>query len=488
MNKRIFDLVVSILVLLILMPFLILIGCAIALNGPGSIFYSGIRIGRRGRPFKMYKFRTMDGRELNKGPRVTAFDDPRITRLGRFLRFTKINELPQLLNVIKGDMSLVGPRPEDPEFVRLYTAEESEILSMRPGITSPSSIIYYDEERLLSFAQASDDYISEILPRKLKLDLLYVRHHSFLLDLDVLYQTFIYFLPKMRKVVPEVDEILFGPIHRFARKYLPWFIIDWLIALTCMSTAGLVWRSRTPFELGILHAVFFVSVLAIAFSITNWITGLHRTYWKRATDTEILGITFSTAFAAAIVVIVNKYLFIRQIFPSGMILLGCFFSLTGFIVVRYWHSLAADLAKRFSLDDINEENKERILIIGAGETAGLVVHLMVKDPRAQNYQLVGFVDDDPSKARTRIMGFNVLGSTRRIPDIIDEFRVNAAILAISNIEIQRQRHILEMCYSLGISVVRFPDIAASLYEELELSCSSKWQANIGISGDRLERA
>ena len=123
MLKRTFDLLLSTLALLLLLPLLALIGAALCIEGPGAIFYRGPRIGKGGRLFHMYKFRTMNEHKTSSGPRVTACDDPRITRFGKFLRTTKLNELPQLFNVLKGDMSLVGPRPEDPEFVSYYSAE-----------------------------------------------------------------------------------------------------------------------------------------------------------------------------------------------------------------------------------------------------------------------------------------------------------------------------------------------------------------------------
>ena len=120
----------------------ILVSIASRLDSPGPVFYKATRVGKDGRLFGMYKFRTMRN---DDGPRVTARDDPRITRIGRILRETKLNELPQLFNVLKGEMGLVGPRPEDPEFVAHYSPEERRVLSVRPGITSLATIAYFDD-------------------------------------------------------------------------------------------------------------------------------------------------------------------------------------------------------------------------------------------------------------------------------------------------------------------------------------------------------
>ena len=243
MWKRAFDLISSVVGLIVLLPLLGLIAIAVLIDGGGPVFYKSYRVGKGGRKFKMYKFRTMREGVGDNGPRVTAHDDPRVTSLGKFLRATKINELPQLLNVLKGDMSLVGPRPEDPVFVGVYPDEQNTILSVRPGITSPASILYYDEERLLSFTKAKDSYVDEIMPRKMRLDLLYVRHHSFLLDMDVLSQTLLYGMPQVRAaLVPRMDEILFGPVQRMFRKYIPWFVIDWIVGVIAIGASGLIWR------------------------------------------------------------------------------------------------------------------------------------------------------------------------------------------------------------------------------------------------------
>ena len=163
-------------------------------------------MGKDQRPFKMLKFRTMYERPSSyEGPRVTCNGDERITPFGRWLRDTKINELPQLWNVLIGEMSLVGPRPEDVEIAKTWPDEvRKEILSVRPGVTSPASILYHAEEKLLSKSTVMEQYFSEILPDKLRLDQLYVRNNSFTADLDIIFWTLAIFIPRISKVtIPE---------------------------------------------------------------------------------------------------------------------------------------------------------------------------------------------------------------------------------------------------------------------------------------------
>jgi lipopolysaccharide/colanic/teichoic acid biosynthesis glycosyltransferase len=179
--KRAFDIAASFLGLLLLSPVFCLVALLIKRESPGPVFYRGPRVGLGGKVFGILKFRTMyECAASYQGPSITARDDDRITPLGKWLRETKVNELPQLWNVLVGEMSLVGPRPEDPEIARTWPeAARREILSVRPGVTSPASVVYRDEEKLLKSATVMDDYLKIMLPDKLRLDQIYVRSHRF---------------------------------------------------------------------------------------------------------------------------------------------------------------------------------------------------------------------------------------------------------------------------------------------------------------------
>src|SRR5512133_353061 len=170
--RRLLDIIASGLGLLLLSPLFAFIALTIKRDSPGPVFFHGARAGKAGKPFKILKFRTMyECAESYQGPRVTASGDTRITPLGHWLRNTKINELPQLWNVLIGEMSLVGPRPEDVEIAKEWPEKDrKEILSMRPGITSPASILYHDEENLLSSSDVMGDYFTSVLPDKMRLD------------------------------------------------------------------------------------------------------------------------------------------------------------------------------------------------------------------------------------------------------------------------------------------------------------------------------
>jgi lipopolysaccharide/colanic/teichoic acid biosynthesis glycosyltransferase len=189
MARRALDLLISGLGLVLLCPLWLLLALWIKLDSRGPVLYRGKRVGKDGRPFSMCKFRTMVVGAERSGPAVTYRDDPRITKAGRFLRRTKLDELPQLLNVLRGEMSLVGPRPEDPIYVGLYTPEQRRVLSVKPGVTGPTQLEYRNEASMLSGESVDEDYVTRIMPEKLRLDLEYVRHRSLMLDLKILWRT-----------------------------------------------------------------------------------------------------------------------------------------------------------------------------------------------------------------------------------------------------------------------------------------------------------
>jgi lipopolysaccharide/colanic/teichoic acid biosynthesis glycosyltransferase len=190
MIKRLFDIVLSLIALIVLFPILLLLSIAVAVGSPGGAFFKQTRVGRGGLPFQLLKFRTMRPGSEAKGQITVGDRDPRITGVGHLLRKTKLDELPQLINVLKGDMSIVGPRPEVPRYVALYSPEQRRVLEVRPGITSLASIAYINENEILG--RSSDPhraYVEEVMPAKLALDLRYVQQRNMILDLRIIFKT-----------------------------------------------------------------------------------------------------------------------------------------------------------------------------------------------------------------------------------------------------------------------------------------------------------
>lgn len=188
--KRLMDIVVSFLGILILLPLFVLLGLLIALESRGGVFYHQLRVGKNGRDFKLWKFRSMRTGSDKKGLLTVGEKDNRITGMGLFIRKYKLDEFPQLFNVLAGQMSLVGPRPEVRKYVDLYSEEQLRVLHVKPGITDLASIAYMDENRLLGLSDNPEKtYIDEVMPAKLKLNMEYISKMGFLTDLKIIFNT-----------------------------------------------------------------------------------------------------------------------------------------------------------------------------------------------------------------------------------------------------------------------------------------------------------
>jgi len=187
---RVFDFVVSLLGILILFPIFLVLSIAIVLSSGSPVFFKQERIGLNSKPFLLLKFRTMAKISGHGGLLTVGDRDSRITKIGYYLRKYKLDELPQLLNVLKGDMSLVGPRPEVPKYVSLYNSDQKKVLSVRPGITDLASIEYMNESELLSKSSDPEKtYIEEIMPHKLEINLRYLTNRSLITDIGVILKT-----------------------------------------------------------------------------------------------------------------------------------------------------------------------------------------------------------------------------------------------------------------------------------------------------------
>jgi lipopolysaccharide/colanic/teichoic acid biosynthesis glycosyltransferase len=191
MAKRLIDLLLAALGLMVLAPLLLAAMAWVRLDSPGPVLFRQERVGRGGRTFRIHKLRTMFVDAAKRGPAVTELDDPRVTRAGRWLRHYRIDELPQLIDVIVGDMSLVGPRPELPRFVALYPPELRDcVLAVRPGITDPAALEFADEAELMAGSTDPEHtYIDVILPRKLRRQADYARRANWVSDLAVIART-----------------------------------------------------------------------------------------------------------------------------------------------------------------------------------------------------------------------------------------------------------------------------------------------------------
>ena len=467
--KRAFDLSAASIGLLFLSPFLIAIAIVIQRESPGPVFYRGRRIGWKGKEFNILKFRTMyESPESYNGPPVTARDDGRVTPLGRWLRATKLNELPQLWNVLKGEMSLVGPRPEDNEIAKTWpTALRNEILSVRPGITSPASVIYRDEEKMLKSASVMDDYLKSVLPDKLRLDQLYVRNHNFLSDLDVIFLTLIALLPKLRKNSIPTETLYNGTLYRFTRRYFSWFVMDSLVAFAAIALAGAIRRLNGPLDLGLNEAVEIAAAMALFFSLVNTALGLGRVWWRYARPAYAFDLALSCGLSTLLILTLDWRWSPRPFLPLGTVLVAGLLAYLGFLAVRYRERLITGFATHWLWRREQRDGMgERVLIVGAGECGMLATWLLRHSNLSSAFSIIGMVDDDPTKEGLTIDGHDVFGLTRRIPDLVEKKDIGVILFAIEKIHPDEQARILDLCRQTKARLVLIPNLLSMFREQL----------------------
>ncbi len=462
--KRVLDILSTFFGLIILSPFFLFIAIRIKSDSPGPVFYRGPRAGRHGRVFQILKFRTMyETPESYGGPEVTGKNDARITRFGAWLRDSKVNELPQLWNVLKGEMSLVGPRPEVPSIVEGWPEEvRSEVLSMRPGITSPASVLYRDEQEMLGSANVMDEYLRSILPDKLRLDQLYVRYFSFLGDLDVIFMTLTLIFPLLRDTKVQEKALFEGPLSWFMRKFLSWFVIDSVVGFLAISLVVLIWRASAPLDIGFFRMLSIAAVLSILLAITNTLFGVKQITWRYASPIHVLDLAVSTTFAIVLFALVSLYIESIDLKTPLLIEFGLF-SFLGFVVVRYRERLLTGLASRWLRWRSQRSTMgERILIIGAGDCGQLALWLFEKSNLANAFSVVGFVDDDLRKIGQRINGLTVLGNMHDLKKIISEKSIGLVMFAINKIKPADRDKILAEIKDLPVRVLMIPELLSVL--------------------------
>ncbi len=459
--RRGLDIVAAAVGLLALAPFFLFIAYLIKRDSPGPVFFRGTRVGKDGRPFQILKFRTMfECPESYRGPKITAQGDARITPVGRWLRATKLNELPQLWNVLKGEMSLVGPRPEDPEIAAAWSPGTArELLSVRPGITSPASIVYRDEESLLQTGNVMDDYLRSIVPSKLRLDLLYVRNRNLFTDLDVIFWTLVVLIPHARRQPVPETRLYWGPFATFMGRDFRWFVLDFVVALGSVTAVGVIWRSITPLHIGWTWAPLIAFGMAVTFSLSNAIMGLNRIMWEKARLSDALELLLPTALAGGALLLLNRLLITKPMVPLGLFVIGGLVAYLGFVAVRYRERILTGIASRWlELRGGGSGIGERVLIVGAGELSQFATWLVRKGNLAQAFSIVGMVDDDPRKQGMRIEGKKVLGTTQSIPELVARYDVGLLLFAISNIQPQEQKRVLDLCNQTPARLVMIPNI------------------------------
>lgn len=468
--KRIGDILISGLILFFSSPIFLYIALRIKHDSPGPVFFKGDRMGRFGKPFKILKFRTMyDDDHSYEGAPVTAKDDDRITPFGKYLRDTKLNELPQFLNVLKGEMSIVGPRPEDLKIAQDWPEEvKDEIFSVRPGITSPASVIYRNEETLLQGSGFMDDYLKTILPNKIRLDQLYVRNTSIFTDLDVVSMTALTLLPRLRRTTVDQRWLFGGPFYLFFRRTFSWFLMDMFVTAFAVGISGVVWRLSAIINLGWQNYLLMSIAIAVFVSVVNLILGLNRVNWHSASPIYVVDLAGSVAIAMLALYMISRLWLHDPWLPFSLIWLIGITMLVGLVFVRYRDRLFTGLANRWLLLRGSKSSfAERILIVGAGSLAEMTIWLLQRSAYSSIFGVVGMVDDDPRKRNMESYGVRVLGTTADIPALVKKYQVGLIFFAISNGTEKEREQITQCCEATIAKIVVIPDLFKVLERSLK---------------------
>jgi lipopolysaccharide/colanic/teichoic acid biosynthesis glycosyltransferase len=443
MLNRVLDIVVALMGLLILLLMLPVIAILIKLDSPGPIFYGGQRVGKDGKIFKMFKFRTMHGTSNPLGMSVSPQGDPRVTPVGVWLRRLKLNEFPQFYNILKGEMTLVGPRPETPDMSAKYPPEAHKIFSVKPGLVGPNQILGRNEEELYPRGVDPDRfYLEELLPKKLAVDLEYVETKSFLKDL--------------RYLILGIWVTITGAI---SRQHLTdnltqilMLVADTLGCLASFTLAHLIRFegfppgeiTRTYWHILPLTVIARIPLIFYLGGYQTLIRYLSLRDLRRVFQAVFLGsllLVFCSYFSGALFLGYGRGVFVVDWLCLTMILLG-------------YRVFLKTLHQQFMKVHANGKPERVALIWGSGDQ-GVWCARYLSQSRDPRYYVVGFIDDEASLQHKQIDGLRVLGDRDHLEVLARLYHIQELFVAMPKIPARRLDQVQELCQHLNITLLRF---------------------------------
>ncbi len=439
--KRLIDILLSLVGLIILIPILPVIGLLIKLDSRGPVFYLTDRVGKDMKIFKMYKFRTMLETPIEVGESVSPQYDVRVTPFGRFLRRTKMNELPQFINILKGEMTFVGPRPEAPDLAELYSEEAKGVFSVKPGLVGPSTILGRNEEE--SFPPGVDAkkyYIERILPNKVKLDLEYVNNPSLLKDLIYILtgvkETFIGALSK-RHIQDNLSQI-----------YL--FTADLLLIVFSYILVFVIHSKNLPEGVNSIRPFMaFLVIMAVRLPC-NIYFGMYSTLIRYISYHEILkafkGVTCGSIFLAVI-----AHVFKLNHYPIKAAAIDWVYLILLLPGLR--------LGLKFYLEERRgktvSKEKHRIFIYGASDAGNTAYRVLASDEYSP-FEVIGFIDDARDKYGKTLNGLRVLGNRYHLKTLAQLYKVEEVLIVEQDIEPGRLTEIVKICQDSDLRIRILP--------------------------------
>jgi lipopolysaccharide/colanic/teichoic acid biosynthesis glycosyltransferase len=434
MLKRAVDLLIATVGLIVLLPVLVVVAILIKMDSSGPVFFRQARVGINGKGFRIFKFRSMVSGAYKMGSRLTTKRDPRVTRVGQFLRWFKIDELPQLINVLKGDMSLIGPRPEDPYFVRFYTPEQRRVLSLRPGMVGPSQILGRDE--LESYPEGLKDteryYIEHILPEKLERDLEYVERASFLGDMSLLTRGI---WATARGAVK--TKFLWRRRHRVALFGADCLLIAGSCYLAFMIRHDFDWPLNPRFL--VLPLLITLATRSMALMYCGAYQGVFAYFGLWDLAAIFKAVSLSGVISAGLTFFVGLQSFPRSVFIIDWAIIlfllgGVRYGLRGWVRSR-WRQRGP--------------RRHKALVVGAGVGGEQIARTLLEDPLCP-YRPVGFIDEQPERWGSLIHGVRVLGGATELPLAVSANRIQAVFVCMSDLSDAAAQEVVDVCERAGV--------------------------------------
>ncbi|NKE73162.1 polysaccharide biosynthesis protein [Candidatus Manganitrophus noduliformans] len=450
--KRMFNFGLSLAALILLAPVFILIAIVIKLTSRGPLFFTQERIGKNFAPFLIYKFRTVE--TLSGDPGQASCH--RVTRIGSLLRSCKLDRLPQLINVLKGEMSLVGPRPELQKHVDLFRKDYETILSIRPGMTDFATIEIRDVSLLLSKVDDPEAYyINTVLPKKIKLAKQYVYQRSLALDVKILFTSVMALLLCLPFPFSKKEGAEKKTIKEVIEKYRKGIII-FIHAMAILLSNCFAFLLRfdgkvSPNEINLLIVTLPIVLLMRLFALQYF--GLNQGLWRYASIQDLIDLGW--AILASSIGIWGGITFLSiNGYPQSVILIDAillFLLLAGFRVTKRVYSVLTQI----------EIGARRVLIIGAGNAGELVARDMMQNP-SYNRQPIAFIDDDPKKISSKIHSIPVMGNSNQLERVVQTLHPDEILIAIPSAGQKQLKGIISRCKSFGIPIKFLPSLTGLL--------------------------
>ena len=493
---RIVELAIAVPALVIFSPIIALAALAIVLSSRGPVFFKQDRVGANAMMFRLIKLRTM--RSSKGGAYITAADDDRVTTVGRFLRSSKLDELPQLWNVLRGDMSLVGPRPELPRYVDPTNALWRTVLQAKPGIADPVTVMLRNEEALLAQLNGNREqfYVEVLQPYKLKGYEDYLRKRNWRTDVEALVKIAIAVLLPSRFPPPTIEEIVHSnetklsalstpsSTGRSSSRGLLWLQpsrllirqTQWALDILMLSASFLLaYLLRFDFSIPAeesKHAVIqLLGVVMIQF-LALIITGVYSFVWRYVGMAEVR--TFLKASLIACLPVILLRLTVPPGFkqfqvPLSIALMDSVFAFAGVLGLRVVRRAIHESArKKQGVAASNGENKKRVLLIGAGR-AGVIAAREILSAGSSNLDIKGFVDDDPNKQGSLMQGIKVLGTMEDLPRLVRQYYIDHVVISIGRATRSEFRKVLDICEEIPVKVRVMPGLHEILQGKVKVS-------------------